>query len=208
MGELLPRLDRTVAALLAERESIHPLREANVRNVALYVSGEIVAKGSASIMFLCTHNSRRSQMAQAWGLAAATKFDVPVTCYSGGTGPTRVHESAMTAVSGLGFDVQPAGEGRFSIAFSHGGRTELWSKRYQDASQERSFIAIANCSQADEGCPTIPSARVRLAMLYDDPKIADGRPDEVEVYTACARTIGRELVALFALVQGMRHDRR
>jgi hypothetical protein len=208
VAELLPSLERTVRELLAEPDSIHPLRQANVRNVALYVAGDILAGGSASIMFLCTHNSRRSQMAQAWGLAAAARFDVPVTCYSGGTGPTRVHSSAMAGLSALGFDVLPAGEGRFSVAFSHAGRTELWSKRYQDAAKERQFIAIANCSQADEGCPTIPSARTRLAMLYDDPRVADGHPDEVQVYTACASTIGRELMALFALVHEMRQGRR
>jgi hypothetical protein len=208
VGDLLPRLARSVDEFLSERDAIHPLRQANLRSVAVYITGDIVARGTGRILFLCTHNSRRSQIAQAWGLAAAAKFDLPVISFSGGSAPTQVHPSSMAALASLGFEVQTLGEGRFRVAHSPTARTELWSKRYQDASDGHDFIAIANCSHADEGCPSIPSARTRLAMLFDDPRVADGRPNEAEVYAMCARTIGRELVSLFALVQAMRNDRR
>jgi arsenate reductase (thioredoxin) len=207
VGDLLPRLARSVDEFLSERDAIHPLRQANLRSVAVYINGDLVACGAARVLFLCTHNSRRSQIAQAWGLAAAARFDVPIVCFSGGSAPTHVHPSSMAALASLGFEVRALANGRFMVGHSATGRVELWSKRYQDASSGQDFIAIANCSQADEGCPSIPSARRRLAMLFDDPRVADGRPDEAEVYATCARTIGRELVSLFALVHAMRNDR-
>jgi hypothetical protein len=49
------------------------------------------------------------------------------------------------------------------------------------------------CSQADENCPFIPGAALRLLLTYEDPKEADDTPEETARYDEWVRQIGREI---------------
>ena len=57
------------------------------------------------------------------------------------------------------------------------------------------------CSQADAGCPFIPGASTRISLPYDDPKEADGTPQEAERYDERLRQIGRELFFVMGLAR-------
>ncbi|MEM6771423.1 MAG: protein-tyrosine-phosphatase, partial [Bacteroidota bacterium] len=70
-----------------------------------------------------------------------------------------------------------------------------FSKRYDDAvNPKANFAAVMTCSDADENCPFIPGADVRIPLTYEDPKVADGTPEEATVYDERLREIGRELL--------------
>ena len=54
--------------------------------------------------FVCTHNSRRSHLAQIWAQTCATFFNVPkVVCFSGGTEATKLYRSVKDTLEDQGF---------------------------------------------------------------------------------------------------------
>ena len=53
------------------------------------------------------------------------------------------------------------------------------------------------CSDADEACPFVPGAELRLSMPYDDPKAFDGTPMEEAKYDERSRQIAREMFFAF-----------
>jgi arsenate reductase len=54
------------------------------------------------------------------------------------------------------------------------------------------------CTSADEACPHVPGAAVRVALPYVDPKASDGTPDEAAAYDRCCEQVAREMLYLTA----------
>lgn len=157
---------------------------------------------SLRLNFICTHNSRRSQMAQIWAIVAAACHNRDqLTAYSGGTEATALHPNVVVALKNIGFRVERDGDHnpKYSIYFSEQHPPIVcWSKVYDDAhNPTESFIAIMVCAEADVGCPIIPSARKRIPLRYKDPKYADGTSDESLTYERTAREIGAEIFSFF-----------
>jgi len=155
------------------------------------------------LVFICTHNSRRSHMAQLWAAAAAEHFGVSgVQTFSGGTEATAFHPHAVAAMRSCGFRIEAAGEGdnpRYRVSWSdESGPIEVWSKRFTDESNPQSgFCAVMTCTEADAGCPVVPGADHRVATPYLDPKAADGSGVEAVLYEERAREIGMEMAWVF-----------
>ncbi len=64
------------------------------------------------MVFICTHNSRRSQIAQIWARAAAFYDQVPdVETYSGGTEATAFHPNAVKAMKETGMEIRAVKDG-------------------------------------------------------------------------------------------------
>jgi hypothetical protein len=76
-----------------------------------------------------------------------------------------------------------------------------FSKTWADPVNPREgFAAVMTCSQADEACPFVRGASVRVSLAYEDPKLADGTDEEAARYDARARQIAIEMLYLFRLV--------
>jgi hypothetical protein len=58
------------------------------------------------------------------------------------------------------------------------------------------------CSEADKNCPVVRGAAVRVALPYEDPKVADGTPAEAARYDERSRQIATEMFYLFSEVRG------
>ena len=70
---------------------------------------------------------------------------------------------------------------------------ECFSKVYDDPfNPKENFAAVMTCSHADENCPFIQGAK-RISITYEDPKIADGTPEETQRYNERVRQIGVEM---------------
>jgi len=156
--------------------------------------------GTAQLLFVCTHNSRRSQMAQVLATTLARERDVNVEAYSAGSEVTAMHPSAIAALERFGLsvvnrsrdaDANPVVE----LRGPHDGPLmRCWSKRIDDASIPREdVIAVMVCAEADEACPSVPGAVVRIPLRFDDPRVADGTPDAADTYDKCCEQIAREL---------------
>ena len=110
------------------------------------------------VLFLCTHNSARSQMAEGWLRAmAGDRFDVA----SAGTEATRVHPLAARAMSEVGVDL--------------GGHT---SKVVDTLLEQPWDYVITVCDSANERCPVFPGRTTRLHWSFPDPSRAEGTESE------------------------------
>lgn len=106
------------------------------------------------VLFLCTHNSARSQMAE--GLLrhfAGDRFEV----HSAGTEATHVRPRAIAAMREIGVDVS--------------GQESKTLERYLE--DEFDYV-VTVCDDANEACPVFPGAKNRLHWSFEDPSGATG----------------------------------
>jgi arsenate reductase (thioredoxin) len=115
------------------------------------------------VLFLCTHNSARSQVAE--GLLrhlAGDRFEV----MSAGTEATSVRPEAIKAMAELGVDI--SGQG---------------SKTLERYLGEPFDYVVTVCDDANEACPVFPGAERRLHWSFRDPSRAEGSDEErLEVF--------------------------
>jgi len=200
-AQLVQYIDRA----LQEIARISEERKRLLDDVAAFVSSKRGAEEAGDLIFICTHNSRRSQMGQLWAAAAAAHFGIDgVRTYSGGTEATAFNPRAVTALERAGFVIEtPGGDNpRYRVTFDEGGPViECFSKTYDDPfNPTEGFAAIMTCSEADEACPVIPGAALRAPIRYEDPKVADGTPVEAAVYDARCLQIATEMLYLFSRI--------
>ena len=76
-----------------------------------------------------------------------------------------------------------------------------FSKTFDDVfNPSLNFAAIMTCSSADEGCPFIAGAEVRLPIRYDDPKAFDGTELMDAKYAERSLEIASEMYYVFLQV--------
>ena len=112
----------------------------------------------ARVLFVCTHNSARSQMAE--GLLrdrAGDRFEVT----SAGTEATHVRPLAIRAMAEIGIDIS--------------GQESKTLARYLG---EPFDYVIMVCDDANEACPFFPGAKKRLHWSFEDPSRAEGPENE------------------------------
>ncbi len=119
----------------------------------------LIILNKTKIIFLCTHNSARSQMAEAFlKKYAGDNFDV----YSAGFDPKPIHPYTIKVMQEIGYDL------------SKQQPKELW----QLIQKEYFGIAITVCKKSEEDCPTIPGTSTRLYWNIDDPAAVEGTDEE------------------------------
>jgi hypothetical protein len=205
---LNPPVTEYIKARVAEFDQIPAERKAELRKLALYVHSQIAAKQEPKLLFICTHNSRRSHIAQIWAQTAALYYGVaPVQTFSGGTEATAFNPRAVAAMQRVGFDIQKTSEGSnpvYQVRFSPSAEPlTVFSKVYDQPPNPKSgFAAVMTCANADKNCPVVNGASLRVPTHYEDPKSADGTPEESQVYDERTRQISREVLYMFSLVKG------
>jgi len=181
-------------------------RKKQLTRLASKITRELSLDCSAGIIFICTHNSRRSLLAQIWAQFSSTHYDViGVRCYSGGTEATAFNISAVDALKSSGLQIEKMDESenpRYLVRFSgEEDGIRVFSKKYEDPpNPTNNFIAVMTCSDADEACPMVEGAASRFAITYDDPKAFDGTSEEKARYEERSNQIAREMLFLFSLV--------
>ncbi len=124
------------------------------------------------VLFLCVHNSARSQLAE--GLLrsmAGDRFDV----YSAGSEPTQPHPFALRVLQDEGIDV-----------------SGVRSKSVQELREQPVDYVITLC--AEEVCPVFPGAVTRLHWALPDPAAAEGTTEEkLEAFRQTAAELKRRL---------------
>jgi arsenate reductase len=126
------------------------------------------------VLFLCTHNSARSQMAE--GLLrhlAGNRFEV----YSAGTEATFVRPQAITVMNEIGIDIS--------------GQKSQTLEEY--LGQPFDYV-ITVCNAANEACPIFPDAKRRLHWSFEDPAAAVGSEAErLRVFRSVRDNIGEHI---------------
>jgi arsenate reductase (thioredoxin) len=116
------------------------------------------------VLFLCTHNSARSQMAEGFLRSfAGDRFEIA----SAGTQATRVHPLAIRAMADIGIDL-----------------SRHTSKVVDELVNVPWEYVITVCDAANEACPVFPKKTNRLHWSFEDPSSATGTEAErLEVFT-------------------------
>lgn len=203
---LFPRLQHTVDELRQEFSLIPDSRKAILRRLADFALRQRKNGHAAVFNFICTHNSRRSLLAQLWAQAAAHAVGAyDVRALSGGTEATAFNPRAVRAMEAAGFQIRASSPGAnpvYKVRFAADAPPVLaFSKTYDDpVNAAAPFAAVMTCSHADEHCPFIPGAAGRIALTYDDPKAFDNTPEEAAGYAGRVRQIGREMLYAFSLL--------
>ena len=195
-----PKLEATVLSLkIAE---IPSKRIESLEQIIIYIEG-IKAQGeTAKLNFICTHNSRRSQMAQVWAETAAAYYDIDIACYSGGVEVTEINQNTIETLRNAGFEITKEGVDNptYLLSYDHDSKViNCFSKLYDDAANPKAdFVAVMTCSEADKNCPFISGADLRISLLYDDPKEFDDSPLMSINYSERSAQIGAEMFFIFS----------
>ncbi len=203
MNNLLPPLE----ALLTEfsHMEIPEGRKAILKPLIDHIKAKIKRSEMVKLNFICTHNSRRSQLAQVLGTAVAYHLGLPVECFSGGTEVTACNTRTIASLERSGFFIDKVeGENpQYAVTYTHGKPPlVLYSKMYDDPTNPFSdFVAAMTCDHAEANCPFIPGAELRIPLSYLDPKAYDDTAEEAERYDERSRQIGAELLFVMQQVQ-------
>jgi len=200
------KLKKYVAGVVSRLNAIPATRKRDLERLAEFVRERHSAGEIARLTFICTHNSRRSHLAQLWAATAAAYYGVEgVATYSGGTEATAFEPRAVAAIERAGFTVEcPGGDNpRYQVKYSpNASAMTCFSKKYDDPPNPReAFAAVMTCSQADEACPLVRGATFRIPIQYDDPKAADGTPEEAATYDDRCLQIATEMFYVLSRVR-------
>lgn len=192
--------------VIQEFDQIPVERKEILQQLALYIASKATSGETAKLTFICTHNSRRSHMSQIWAQTAAYYYGIAgVETYSGGTEATAFNTRAVKAIQEAGFTINTREQGEnpvYKVRFADDAPAIIaFSKTYDaEGNPQEDFAAIMTCSQADQNCPFIPGASLRISIPYEDPKDFDGTSQEEAQYTARCHQIAREMFCLFSQV--------
>lgn len=113
-----------------------------------------------TILFICTHNSARSQMAE--GLINALRGD-EYTARSAGTEPSEVNPYAVRVMQEIGID----------MVGHHSKSIEQFLEHDFD-------YVVTVCDHANEACPFFPGGKERIHKGFQDPAAIEG-PEDVKL---------------------------
>jgi len=111
------------------------------------------------VLFICTHNAARSQMAE--GLLRALYGDL-YEVYSAGTEPGRVNPHAIKAMAEIGIDI-----------------SDQVSKNLTKFLYQKFDYVVTVCDHAKEACPYFAGGKNILHQSFEDPSALTGTEDEI-----------------------------
>jgi protein-tyrosine phosphatase/arsenate reductase len=181
-------------------------RKILLQKISAYIQGKIDQKLPINLVYVCTHNSRRSHFGQVWAAVAASFYNIQqVNTYSGGTEATDFNANAINALKKIGFKITDDGAAvnpTYTVSFGENLQTTCFSKVYNHpCNPQRDFAAIMTCSDAEQNCPFIPGVELRIGTTYNDPKAFDGTENQDAAYAERSEQIARECLYVFSQVK-------
>jgi len=193
-----------------------------------YIVKSLKDSQHCDLMFICTHNSRRSHLGQIWAAAAANHVGIEgVRTYSAGTEATAFNPRAVAALERTGcvlehipdpinlqrldpsdaklrsIDAINLNNKVMMVTFARKAKpvfcfSKVISHPYNPSA---GFGAIMTCSSADAACPVVTGANFRVSIPYIDPKVSDGKPEEAATYDARCLQIAAEMLWVMTAVK-------
>jgi arsenate reductase len=134
------------------------------------------------VLFLCTHNSARSQMAE--GILRYLGDD-RVESYSAGTVATRVHPLAIAVMAEKGIDI-----------------SRQRSKSVAELAGELFDYVVTVCDNARETCPIFPGAPEHLHWSIPDPSAVEGDGEtKIRAFRIASEDLVARIGELLALIE-------
>lgn len=142
-----------------------------------------MSDNSFHLLFLCTGNSCRSQMAEGWARELANQAGSDgLAVESAGIESHGKNPRAITVMQQAGIDI-----------------SDQESTRLTDEMLERADLVVSVCGHADENCPVLPAGTRKIHWPLDDPAKAQGSEEEImQVFRASRDDIRRRVSELLA----------
>ena len=201
------KINTQIEELIKKFDAIPADRKLLLNKISTYVNTCMEEERTAKLIYICTHNSRRSHFGQIWSKVAATYYGFNnVQSYSGGTEATAFNPNAIKAMETLGFIVRKAKETTnpiYAVQFDDANTPVVcFSKKYDDElNPTQDFCAVMTCTEADGACPYIEGAEVRVATPYSDPKAFDGTSQQDAMYLERSKQIATESLYVFSQIR-------
>ncbi len=134
-------------------------------------------ENKTSLLFLCTGNACRSQMAEGWVRALAGDS---IRVQSAGIEAHGKNPRAIAVMAEVGVDI-----------------SRQQSTRLEPEMLEGVDLVVTVCGHADEHCPSLPEGITRVHWPLEDPAKAAGSEDDImAVFRACRDEIHARVQAL------------
>lgn len=193
-------------SIAASFNTIPEERKQLLSKISAYIQQKKDNGEPVQLVYVCTHNSRRSHFGQVWAAVAGAYYQIPnVLTFSGGTEATAFNINAINSLKRTGFVITDDGKTsnpKYTVAFGENLQTVCFSKVYNDAANpQQGFAAIMTCGDAEQNCPFIPGVELRIGTTYNDPKASDNTPEQEATYDERSKQITRECLYVFSLVK-------
>jgi len=203
---MYPTINTFCNQLLPRFTEISEERKQLLQKISNYIQTKKDSQQPINLVYVCTHNSRRSHFGQVWAAVAANYYGIKnVYTFSGGTEATAFNPNAISALRKIGFDImdddQPINPS-YMVKFADDAYTICFSKVYNHpANPQQNFAAIMTCSDAEQNCPFIPGVDLRIGTTYNDPKAFDNTSQQDTAYLERATQIALECLYVFSMVK-------
>ena len=118
-----------------------------------------ICSSKKSVLFVCTHNTVRSQMAEA---SLNNIYGDRYSAFSAGSDPTQIDPLVMTVMEEVGIDVSD------------------YKSKGLNVFQNYHFDSVVTvCDQANESCPYFPGGNLRIHKSFSDPSKFQGWHEDV-----------------------------
>jgi ArsR family transcriptional regulator, arsenate/arsenite/antimonite-responsive transcriptional repressor / arsenate reductase (thioredoxin) len=141
------------------------------------------------VLFLCTHNSARSQMAE--GLLRKLGGD-QVEVFSAGSEPTSIHSLAIKVMSEIGFDLR-----------------QHRSKHLNEYAGQHFDYVVTVCDRVREVCPIFPGDPEQIHWSFPDPAAVEGNLQKQEkAFANTANQLALRIQYLLLMIDRRRNEQR
>ena len=175
-----------------------------INEIVNYIYKKTSENKIPKLNFICTHNSRRSQLCQFWASFFSNYYNIKCEVYSGGTVETEVHKSVLNNISDYGFNIsfKESNNPIYSIKFKNQNLGNYFSKFYYNFENPKNeFAAIMTCADAENNCPLVEGSEIKFSLPYEDPKKYDKSKNEKNEYKKTSETIASEMNYLFKKIK-------
>jgi arsenate reductase (thioredoxin) len=207
---MFEKIKKYTDELVQEFDLIPNERKVLLERISHYIAEKKSKKKEINLMYVCTHNSRRSHFGQIWAAVATDYYNIPnVNTFSGGTEATAFNINAINSLKRVGFKIEQEDTNdnpRYRIFHDDSQKSSVCFSKVYDHPQnpEKEFAAIMTCGDAEENCPFIPGVELRIATTYEDPKTFDNTAQQDEKYDERCKQIARETMYVFFKTKDLR----
>jgi len=153
-------LDKIRTMYLASGQALHPaLGESETET---HAHEPAHTSKHVRVLFLCTHNSARSQMAEA---ILRHLGGGRVNVFSAGSEPSEVHPLAMRVMAEIGIDIR-----------------QQWSKHLDEFRGQTFDYVVTVCDQVRESCPVFPGHPEQIHWSFPDPAAVEGKEKQYRAF--------------------------
>jgi protein-tyrosine-phosphatase/DNA-binding transcriptional ArsR family regulator len=145
------------------------------------VEEEMVQRAKPRVLFLCTHNSARSQMAE--GLLRTSSHGT-IEAFSAGSQPEEVHPLAIETMDGMNVDIR-----------------NQRSKHFDEFLGQHFDVVITVCDRARETCPVFPEAKETIHWSIPDPAAVEDEAEKRRAFHQAATILATRIRYLQILLE-------